>query len=74
MEPEIREFLGKISLTILYSIVWLSMHMTIGIKLNWAFFEDSIQLGNLIYYFFLLISTTVLIKLIYKIWKTDFIN
>lgn len=74
MEPEIREFLGKISLTILYSILWLGMHTTIGIKLNWAFFDNSIQIGNLIYYFFLLISSTVLIKLIYKIWKKDFTN
>ncbi len=72
MEPEIKEFLQKVSLTILYTILWLSLHMIIGVKFNWAFFNESVQIGNLIYYFFLLITTTIFIKLMYKIWKKEF--
>lgn len=72
MEPEIKAFFKKVSLTILSVILWLSIHLFIGINLSWAFFNDTIEIGNLIYYFFLLITFTILVKIIFRIWKNEF--
>ena len=69
MEPETREFLLKIATTISVALLWMLINCTIGIGLNYAFFEIKPSLANYIFYVWLLGSLTWLILYLYKKWK-----
>lgn len=69
IEPEAQEFLKRIIQTVSVGMLFLLLHMTIGIYFNWAFFEDSPRLGNIIYYIVFLASLAGLIYFYYWLWK-----
>ncbi len=69
MEPEMVEFLKKISLSILIVLTWLGIICITGIKGDNAFIEGDIRLGNVLFYVWFVISTTFLVLAIRKIWK-----
>jgi hypothetical protein len=69
MEPEIKEFLLRIVQTISMGLLWLLVNMSIGIYFGFAFFEDKPSTGNYIYYFFFLVSLSLLIFYFIKKWK-----
>jgi hypothetical protein len=69
MEPEVRAFLLLIVNTISMGMVWLLLNMTLGIYFNFAFFEESPSLGNMLYYIFLPGSLVLLILYLRKKWK-----
>ncbi|MFY7880364.1 MAG: hypothetical protein ACOVP6_09855, partial [Lacibacter sp.] len=56
-EPDIRDYLRKVLKTVSVGLVFLLFHMTVGIFLNWAFFEGSMGIGNMVYY--LVLVTTL---------------
>jgi hypothetical protein len=69
MEPEIREFLKTVLKTISAGMLFLIFHMTIGLYFNWAFFEETMRIGNIIYYLFLTASIIYLLYYLKKIWQ-----
>ncbi|MEQ1796851.1 MAG: hypothetical protein ABL872_02795 [Lacibacter sp.] len=69
MEPEVQEFLKRIAQTVSVSLLFFLLHMTVGIYFNWAFFEDTPRIGNIIYYFIFLASLAGLIYFYYRLWK-----
>jgi len=69
MEPEVQEFLKRIVQTVSVSLLFFLFHMTVGIYLNWGFFEGSPHIGNIIYYLVFLISLAGLIYFYYWLWK-----
>lgn len=69
MEPEARDFLKRVMQTVSVGLLFLLLHMTVGIYFNWAFFEGSIRIGNLIYYLIFILSLAGLIYYYYKLWK-----
>jgi NADH:ubiquinone oxidoreductase subunit 3 (subunit A) len=69
MEPEVQEFLKRIAQTVSVSLLFFLFHMTVGLYLNWAFFEGSPHIGNIIYYLVFLTSLTGLIYFYYRLWK-----
>lgn len=69
IEPETRDFLKRIMQTVSMGMLFLLVHMTVGIYFNWAFFEEEIHTGNIAYYFFLIVSLTALIYYYYRMWK-----
>jgi NADH:ubiquinone oxidoreductase subunit 3 (subunit A) len=69
MEPEVQEFLKRIAQTVSVSLLFFLLHMTVGIYFNWAFFEDSPRIGNIIYYLVFLASLAGLIYFYYRLWK-----
>ena len=69
MEPGIREFFRRISLSIGLFIIWMGINISIGIKLGLAFYEGSIHWGNIAFYVWLAASFCVLLFLIIRIWK-----
>jgi NADH:ubiquinone oxidoreductase subunit 3 (subunit A) len=71
MEPEVRAFLKRILQTISMGMLFLLLHMTFGIYFNWAFFEGSIRLINIIYYIVLLASLAGLIYYYYRLWNEE---
>ncbi len=69
MEPEAQEFLKRIVQTVSVGMLFLLLHMTFGLYLNWAFFENKPRIGNIIYYIVFLASLAGLIYFYYKLWK-----
>jgi NADH:ubiquinone oxidoreductase subunit 3 (subunit A) len=69
MEPEVQDFLKRIVQTISVSMLFFLFHMTAGIYFNWAFFEGTPNIGNIIYYFVFIISLAGLIYFYYWLWK-----
>jgi len=69
MEPGIKEFFRRLSLSIGLCIFWMAINMTIGVKYDYAFFEDGIHLGNVLFYIWVIASFTGLILMYIKIWK-----
>jgi hypothetical protein len=71
MEPEMVEFLKKISKSILIAVVWLGITSIAAIKGDNAFIEGDIRLGNVLFYCWFIISVVLVIKLLKKVWKSD---
>ncbi len=69
IEPEARDFLKRILQTVSVGMLFLLLHMTFGIYFNWAFFEGSPRMGNVIYYLVFLVSLTGLFYFYYRLWK-----
>jgi hypothetical protein len=69
MEPEAQDFLKRIVQTVSVGMLFLLLHMTFGLYLNWGFFEGSPTIGNIIYYIVLLASLAGLIYFYYRLWK-----
>jgi NADH:ubiquinone oxidoreductase subunit 3 (subunit A) len=68
-EPDVRQFLKRIIQTISAGLLFLLLHMTFGLYFNWAFFEGSIRLGNMVYYIIFLVSLGGLVYYYYRLWK-----
>jgi hypothetical protein len=69
MEPEVREFLKRISLSILAGLTWLFVNITVGIFAGWLFFDTTPTTGNIIFYTWLAGSLIGLILIYMRIWK-----
>jgi hypothetical protein len=71
-EPEVRDFMRRIVLTLLLGLVWLAVNMTFGIWFGLLFFEGRMSTANLIYYIFLVASLAFLIRFFVVLWKKRF--
>ncbi len=69
MEPEVREFLQRISLSLGIGILWLILNSTFGIMLDYAFVYDHISTGNILFYIWFFASLLFMIRLYRKLWK-----
>ncbi|CAN5839848.1 hypothetical protein BH10BAC2_BH10BAC2_34720 [soil metagenome] len=69
MEPEIREFLRRISLSLGIGIMWMIMNSTLGIMFDFAFIHDKISLGNILFYIWFILSFGLMIWLYMRLWK-----
>lgn len=69
IEPEAQEFLKRVMQTVSTGMLFLLLHMTFGLYFNWAFFEGTPRLGNIIYYIVFLVSLAGLIYFYYRLWK-----
>ena len=69
MEPEMVEFLKKISFSIFIVLAWLGIICIAAIKGDNAFIEGDIRLGNVLFYIWVVVSTVFLIIAIKKIWR-----
>lgn len=69
MEPDVRNFLSKILSSISMTLLWMLINSTIGIGLNYAFFEEKPSLGNYIFYVWFLVSFVFLLRYLLKKWN-----
>jgi hypothetical protein len=69
MEPEAREFLQRISLSLGVGLLWLISNSTFGIMLGWAYIYGHINAGNIIFYIWFVASIFLMIWLFKKLWK-----
>jgi hypothetical protein len=72
MEPEVRNFLTRVSLSILAGLIWLFTNITAGIFMGWLFFDTHPTTGNYIFYTWLLLSFVGLIAICLRLWKNRF--
>ena len=69
MEPEVRDFLMRISLSIGAALIWLFINITVGIFGGWLFFYEQPGIGNYVFYVWLLVSILLLIRVYIRLWK-----
>lgn len=69
MEPEVREFLARISKTIGVVVLWMFINSTVGIMFGWAFTNGHVTTGNIIFYIWFVVSLAAMLWLIWKLWK-----
>ena len=70
-EPDVKKFLTKIVVTISAVLLWMLINSTIGIGLNYAFFNDEPKAINYLFYAWFLITLGLLIFYCRKKWKKD---
>lgn len=68
-EPDIRIYLRKVLKTVSAGMLFSLFHMTVGIYLNWGFFEGTIGIGNIIYYFLFLGTLGGFIYYLLRVWR-----
>jgi len=68
-EDDPRAFLVLIVQTLSVLIIWMMIHVLVGIYFGFGFFADMPGWENYLYYIFLLISLYFLIKYILNRWK-----
>jgi len=69
MEPGVREFLKRIMLTIFIGLFWLILNSTVGIMYNYAFFDDSPGLANILFYLWFIGSGLLLFWYLRRMWN-----
>ena len=69
MEPEVREFLARISQTIGIVVLWMSINSTVGIMFDLAFIHDHITVGNIVFYIWFLASIGLMVWVLMRLWK-----
>ena len=69
MDPEVAAFLKRILTTIGIVIFWMGMNSTFGIMLGYAYIEDKIEVGNVVFYIWFVISLPLMIWWLRKLWK-----
>jgi hypothetical protein len=69
LEPEVRNFLQRIVWTLSASLTWLLINTLVGLKFEWAIFDESRRMGNIIFYCWLVLSFVMLMKLFKKLWS-----
>ncbi|MFY7652193.1 MAG: hypothetical protein ACOVQE_05800 [Chitinophagaceae bacterium] len=76
MDEAVVIFLKRIVHTLSLLLVWLMINSTAGIMYGYGFFDNGVQLGNILFYIWLLVSGPLLYKHLYKKWKQplDFYN
>lgn len=69
MEPGVREYLLRIVNTLSFGLLWMAVNSTAGIMYQLAFVEEKIQLKNVLFYLFLIMSFTALMWYIIRLWS-----
>lgn len=69
MEPGVRVFLTRILNTIFLVLFWLAINSTAGIMFEYAFIQDHIGVGNIIFYGWLLLSFAILLRWVLRTWS-----
>jgi uncharacterized membrane protein len=70
MEDDAREFLIKIVNTIAAISLCMMLNILLGIYFNYAFFDTAPNWKNLLYYVFFIVSMVLLVKYLYRKWKS----
>lgn len=69
MEPGVREYLLRIVNTLSVGILWMAINSTAGIMYDLAFVHDKITIGNILFYCWFVISLTLFLWWIIRLWS-----
>ncbi len=71
MEPKVVIYLKRVVKTISMALLWLILNARIGVVNGYAFVENKIKLGNVLYYILFIASLAFLLYYFYTLWKND---
>ena len=74
MEPEVREFLKRVSMSLGIGLFWMILNSTFGIMFDFAFIHESVTTGNIIFYIWFIASLAFLLWFIIRLWKKPLTN
>jgi hypothetical protein len=69
MEPEVKEFLQRIVWSLSATLVWLLINTIAGLRFQLAVFDQSHQLGTIIFYCWFFASFFLLFKIFKRLWN-----
>ena len=71
MDPVVSEYLKRILNTISFTVLWMAINSTAGIMYQFAYLQegDGIQVENIIFYLWLILSFIALIYYLIRLWK-----
>jgi hypothetical protein len=69
MEPEVLEFLKRVSKSIMIALIWLAVNSIAAIKGDNAFVGDHITLGNVLFYIWFVVSIFLLVYIYKRLWN-----
>jgi len=69
MEEDTTKFLLLIVNTIALVLLWMIVHVLLGIYFEFAFFDKSPGWKNILYYLFFIVSLLIIIRYLKKKWK-----
>ncbi len=69
MEPEVAAYLRRILTTLSVGLSWMIINTTAGIMYNYAFIENKISTGNIIFYCWFIISGIFFVRYIIRLWS-----
>ena len=72
MEPNIRDFLGRIVISIFLGLCWLMINMTLGFYFDLLPIYGRVSTGNIIFYLFLLVSGFFYFRWLFRTWRKKF--
>lgn len=69
MEPEVAAFLKRILTTIGIVLFWMGVNSTAGIMFGYAFVDDQIKIGNILFYIWLITGSPLVFIWLKKMWS-----
>jgi len=69
MEEDTTKFLLLIVNTIALVLLWMIVHVLLGIYFEFGFFDKSPGWKNILYYLFFIVSLLIIIRYLKKKWK-----
>ena len=71
MEPETAAFLKRIGKSMTMGFAWLAFTCVFAIKGDNAFVNESVTIGNVLFYLWFVLSIVVLIVMLKKLWAEN---
>lgn len=72
MEPEARDFLRRIVLTVFVGLIWLLVNMTLGIYFDLLPVYGRPDIWNIGYYIFFIATGVLYVWFLRRMWKKRF--
>jgi hypothetical protein len=72
MEPEVKDFLKRVMLSLFLGLLWLFINMTLGIYFDLLPIYGRPDLGNILFYVFFAGTGVLYILFLYRTWKKKF--
>jgi len=72
MEPEVRDFLRRILLSLVLGLCWLMVMMTLGIYFDLLPVYGRLSTGNVVFYLIFLGSGALYLRFLYRTWSKKF--
>ncbi|TSA63104.1 MAG: hypothetical protein D4R41_01595 [Sediminibacterium sp.] len=71
MDPVVSEYLKRILNTISFTVLWMAINSTAGIMYQFAYLQEgaSIQVENILFYLWLIVSFLALLYYLIRLWK-----
>lgn len=71
MDEKLIAYFKRVVKTIIAGLLWLAFNSSLGIMKGYAYIEDKVQTKHLLFYAFLLLTTTLLLWFVHRVWRKN---